>query len=713
MNGAELLVKILPRWRAAVASTVSPAYFDGFIERNRPQIVQMLDAWHRKRSRTAAPARASTPAPSAAPDLDEEATRAQLAVILRDYPSNLPAAATTRERKRAREYAEAVTLGNVEIPRRWTRSAVTEAIAAGIPGDAWDERGNMIGPWDEHLAAWADAWIAVAGSSKPSPSAAPEPPALLIDDEFYFREILSAGPLDRARDSEAIEWWRVQIDSPRSTLTGKRRIQAREEGIKLALEAIRTRAAAYLLGARGHDARATIFGDGLTSPLNVLGLVKDEEVLVVTDVNGKIWFAPQLDVAARQALHADIKHALGRAARILDQQRAGKRTSKESLHELASAVWGAARRDAAAVLREAATPAATAPPTQTTAAPTTAAPTTAPNDVIRLSDGAKARRAKAEAEEIARIERIAGNDAGLRDLALQLGKLADPIEKTPREIARWFSLNGQGLPARIIESYLEEGGPFGRLLEDIAEDLRETSEEHDVDDRDGRLIVSPDAILKDDHGEYVLREDREGVSRRYIVRVSPIVDKDGDQVAVQIRDTDQARSEGEPLKGGDHLLSFYFTRLTEAAIRERWRHFGMLAKALRRGPLEIERTRQLLVYAAVLVRAPKCRGDARASAKRALEVAIREHQRAAKALEVDFDEHIERIARVARYLARVAHAVAQSCAEGQTVLAVSDLTAPNNIDPELDKPTPLEEASREDDDDDVYSSIAPPGQEVG
>jgi hypothetical protein len=437
-------------------------------------------------------------------------------VILREYPSTLPAAATTQERKLARDYAEAVTLGNVEIPRRWTRSAVTEAIAAGIPGDAWDERGNMIAPWDEHLDAWADAWIAVAGDS-PKPS--PPPPS-----------------------------------------------------------------------------------------------------------------------------------------------------------------------------QAAASP----------ATPTTEPAAEPPPDVIRLSDGAKARRAKAEAEEIARIERIAGNDAGLRDLALQLGKLADPIEKTPREIAWWFRAEGNGYLARLIESYLEEGGPFGRLLEDTAEELRETNEEHDVDARDGRLIVSPDAILKDDHGEYVLREDREGVSRRYIVRVSPIVDKDGDQVAVQIRDTDQARSEGEPLKGGDHLLSFYFTRLTEAAIRERWRHFGMLAKALRRGPMEIERTRQLLVYAAVLVRAPKCRGDARASAKRALEVAIREHQRAAKALEVDFDEHIERVARVARYLARVAHAVAQSCAEGQTVLAVSDFTAPNNIDPELDKPTPPEQAGLEEDGD-VYS----------
>ncbi|MBK8262811.1 MAG: hypothetical protein IPK80_15935 [Nannocystis sp.] len=120
-------------------------------------------------SRPAAQPSAS-PTPSTAPVLDDEArkeeeARAQLAVILREYPSTLPAAATTQERKLARDSAEAVTLGNVEIPRRWTRSAVTEAIAAGIPGDAWDERGNMIAPWDEHLDAWADAWIAVAGDS--------------------------------------------------------------------------------------------------------------------------------------------------------------------------------------------------------------------------------------------------------------------------------------------------------------------------------------------------------------------------------------------------------------------------------------------------------------------------------------------------------------------------------------------------------------------
>ncbi|MBK8259960.1 MAG: hypothetical protein IPK80_01315 [Nannocystis sp.] len=341
------------------------------------------------------------------------------------------------------------------------------------------------------------------------------------------------------------------------------------------------------------------------------------------------------------------------------------------------------------------------PPSQAAASPAT--PTTEPAaepppDVIRLSDGAKARRAKAEAEEIARIERIAGNDAGLRDLALQLGKLADPIEKTPREIAWWFRAEGNRHIANIIESYLEEGGPFGRLLEDIAEDLRETSEEHDVDARDGRLIVSPDAILKDDHGEYVLREDREGVSRRYIVRVSPIVDKDGDQVAVQIRDTDQARSEGEPLQGGDHLLSFHFTRLTEAAIREHWRHFGMLAKA----PAPRPHGDRAHPPAPRLRRCPRprprCRGDARASAKRALEVAIREHQRAAKALEVDFDEHIERIARCRPATSPAsptpslrAAPKARSCSRSPTS------PPPTTSTPELDKPTPPEQAGLEED----------------
>jgi hypothetical protein len=57
MNGAELLETILPPWRAAVADAIDPAYFDGFIERNRDEIIVMLSEWleRRRQTRSAGP----------------------------------------------------------------------------------------------------------------------------------------------------------------------------------------------------------------------------------------------------------------------------------------------------------------------------------------------------------------------------------------------------------------------------------------------------------------------------------------------------------------------------------------------------------------------------------------------------------------------------------------------------------------------------------
>ncbi|HRI08762.1 MAG TPA: hypothetical protein PKW35_13150, partial [Nannocystaceae bacterium] len=340
-------------------------------------------------------------------------------------------------------------------------------------------------------------------------------------------------------------------------------------------------------------------------------------------------------------------------------------------------------------------------------------PLDTPPDIVHLSAGAKARRAQAEAEEVARIERIAGNDAGLRDLALQLGDLADPIEKTPTEIADWFQAKGYGRIATWIHNYLDEGGPYGGLLEEIADVLRESNDDDDVTaDADG-LIVPLDTIESDAGRDYVVRQDPEGVSRRYIKRRAPVLDEDGEETAhLHVRDYDLADSEGQPLKKGDHLLNFHYSRFKEPYLRERWRHYQMLAKALRRAPLEIERTRQLLVYAAVLVRAPKCKGPARAAAKRALELAIREHRAAAEAFTTsgwttsDFTpgKAVERLARVARHLARLAHEVAQSCADGQVLLVDPDFAVPEDISEAQDQPTPLEVT---DDEDDIYRAITP------
>ncbi|HNK51521.1 MAG TPA: hypothetical protein PKX75_21075, partial [Nitrospira sp.] len=326
-------------------------------------------------------------------------------------------------------------------------------------------------------------------------------------------------------------------------------------------------------------------------------------------------------------------------------------------------------------------------------APAPEATPDAPPDIIQLSAAARARRAQAEAEEVARIERIAGDDTGLRDLALQLGELADPIEKSPREIADWFDAKGYGRLADQIHEYLDEGGPFGGLLEELAELLRESNEDDVVGaDADG-LTVPIDAIEKDGSREYVVRQEPEGLARRYIGRLGPVLDEDGEESAfVHVRDVDLVGSEGERLKKGDPLVNFQVTRFNEAELRERWHHFQMLAKALRRAPQEIERARQLLVYAAVLVRAPKCMGTARAAAKRALSIAIREHQAAAAALVASPGEAAERLARVARHLARTAREVAQSCADGQVLLADPEFSVPKDIPEEQDKPTPFEES---------------------
>ncbi|HRI11178.1 MAG TPA: hypothetical protein PKW35_25345, partial [Nannocystaceae bacterium] len=201
------------------------------------------------------------------------------------------------------------------------------------------------------------------------------------------------------------------------------------------------------------------------------------------------------------------------------------------------------------------------------------------------------------------------------------------------------------------------------------------------------------------------------LARRYIKRLAPVLDEDGEETAfIHVRDADQAGSEGERLAPGDHLLNFHASRLDEAFLRERWRHYQMLAKALRRAPLEIERTRQLLVYAAVLVRAPKCKGTARAAAKRALELAIREHRAAAEAFTSsgwttsDFTpgKAVDRLARVARHLARLAHEVAQSCADGQILLATPEFAVPKDIPEDQDQPTPRELATA---DNDIYSDV--------
>ncbi|MBK8263559.1 MAG: hypothetical protein IPK80_19750 [Nannocystis sp.] len=128
------------------------------------------------------------------------------------------------------------------------------------------------------------------------------------------------------------------------------------------------------------------------------------------------------------------------------------------------------------------------------------------------------------------------------------------------------------------------------------------------------------------------------------------------------------------LRHGDRLIRRFFIApgwddkhtLGQLRLESYWQHYHMLAKALRRSPLELERTRQLLAYAGVLVTAPACQGRARTVAARTVDRAIHEHKAAAQAIESGQDQlAAERLARVARFVARAAHEVASACASGQ------------------------------------------------
>jgi superfamily II DNA or RNA helicase len=91
MNGAEILLKILPPWRAAVAGAVGPAYFDGFIQRNRPRIVQLLDDWYsnRQRRRAAGPASSLEAPPDEWTPAAREKANLEAMRLLVDAPTKL------------------------------------------------------------------------------------------------------------------------------------------------------------------------------------------------------------------------------------------------------------------------------------------------------------------------------------------------------------------------------------------------------------------------------------------------------------------------------------------------------------------------------------------------------------------------------------------------------------------------------------------------
>jgi hypothetical protein len=334
--------------------------------------------------------------------------------------------------------------------------------------------------------------------------------------------------------------------------------------------------------------------------------------------------------------------------------------------------------------------------------------------VLSLSQAVIERRLEDEAAELRRIRQVAVDPHALYHLALRLEEIAAPTQKTPEEILEYFRRHGFERISDLIATYLRTGGPVGPLLRSVAAQLR-VGDEHDAvivrdpGEEDESMAVPEDTLLgvdRDwrvgDHG-HVLRQDPEGVSLHDIELLGEDLDEQGRMTAyVRVKPGRvtcsgcNLRGGSSSLKHGDRLIrrDLIASPSTQPYGHERlerhWEHFSKLASALRRSPLELERTRQLIAYAGVLVAAPSCRGRARAVAARAVGLALLEHKAAAHEIESGRDQlAAERLTRVARYVARAAHELASACAKGQIEL-VQPLTAPTEVPEGEDQPTAFE-----------------------
>lgn len=118
-------------------------------------------------------------------------------------------------------------------------------------------------------------------------------------------------------------------------------------------------------------------------------------------------------------------------------------------------------------------------------------------------------------------------------------------------------------------------------------------------------------------------------------------------------------------------------RIKDVTIEQAWQRFDALIHGLADAPTHLADIRQLIAAAAVLADAPKCQGQAKENALRALAHARDAHEAARQQLAQGRDARaIERLQQSLRQIAEVARQSAASCGAGQGALIRDDYQVP-------------------------------------
>ena len=296
--------------------------------------------------------------------------------------------------------------------------------------------------------------------------------------------------------------------------------------------------------------------------------------------------------------------------------------------------------------------------------------------------------AAVRAAESAQLSELAQSPEGYALLLAQLGELAeieDPLLIAPRFGDEWITdftsayttQEAEGRwntkPSEVwqTDEYLDE--VLGRLRDHLLDGTAAVSEDPR---RAGALRVFPDGIRGDaSEGFYVLREDgagssaeenRAGVSRRYVELLDELsLDA---ETLVGVNNIAHPANAGAPLAVGDSVY-IVGPDLDTETIEHMWTTYKELAESVRGAPTALERARKAMVYARVLVQAPRCQGEAKRSALEFLRGAFVYYRNAQERVtQGAAGAAYANLRRISRYLAREAVNLAESCAAGQLSL---------------------------------------------
>ena len=245
-----------------------------------------------------------------------------------------------------------------------------------------------------------------------------------------------------------------------------------------------------------------------------------------------------------------------------------------------------------------------------------------------------------------------------------VASLAVPAGPSPSEIIAWLGEHDLDKSAALVSAYTFT--PSIALAE-FAADLA-TSLDAELGARRMRSTSKPPQVprsaLRRDVNEqtYILEATGTGVQRHTVKELAD----SSDRRFVALDPPRLLAMQPTPRVYADE-------RINDVTIEQAWQRFDALVRSIADAPTQLADIRQLLAAAAVLADSPKCQGQAKENAMRALVRARDAHEAARQQIAQGRDARaMDRLQQSLRQIAEVARQSAESCGAGQGALLRDD-----------------------------------------